>query len=214
MIVSPSLLGFPVSSFPELAKDLHLAGAEWIHLDVMDGKFVPRVTFFEEALIDLPESMEKDVHLMVEHPLELAPKFLEKGADTVTFHVEAVKEEEGLRLISLIHSYSAKAGISLRPGTPIEALKPYLPLIDLVLVMSVEPGKGGQAFLPSSCHRIAELAKLRESLGATYLIEVDGGINAQTGKEAASSGADVLVSGSYLVGQSDYAERLKGLLLC
>ncbi|MDY5440851.1 MAG: ribulose-phosphate 3-epimerase [Candidatus Enteromonas sp.] len=212
MIVSPSLLGLPVAEFPSMSQKLFEAGASWIHLDVMDGVFVPRLTFGSEALENLPKDMVKDVHLMVEHPLPFAASFLKKGADYITFHVEAVSEEEGHALIAYLHEHSCKAGISLRPMTPLSALAPFLNEVDLVLVMSVEPGKGGQPFLPQSPQRIQELAEYKKEHHASYLIEVDGGINNETGRIAKDAGAEVLVCGSYLVGKEDYAERLKGLL--
>ena len=148
---------------------------------------------------------------MVENPREAIKAYAKAGAPRITFHLEACSETESFSLLSFLRETKVKAGISLRPGTPIEALLPFLPLVDLVLVMSVEPGKGGQAFLPSALDRIAFLKKTREEKGLSFLIEVDGGIKEETARLAKDAGADVLVAGTYLALQEDAKSRIERL---
>lgn len=201
MHVSPSLLS---ADFTQLAQQLHeveATPAEWIHFDVMDGHFVKNLTFGPDILkaVQRSSSLFRDVHLMITDPAAFASAFIAAGAQVLTFHIDAVDDvEASLNLMRFIKDQGVLCGISQRPSLPMVNFQPFLELADLVLVMSVEPGFGGQAFMPDALDRIAWLHEAREVAQANYLIEVDGGINAQTGQAALDAGADVLVAGSYV----------------
>lgn len=214
MIISPSLLAADKNNLVGEANKMKEAGASFIHIDIMDGHFVPATTWDEGVVKTLRPrcQMVLDTHLMIENPLASVAKYCKAGSDIVTFHLEACKdEEEAKKVIDLIHSLHVKAGVSIKPNTPVEELGPYLASLDLVLVMSVEPGKGGQKFMPSSLDKIAYLSSKKKEKGYPYLLEVDGGINAETGRLVAKAGAEVLVAGSYLYGKEDYKDRLEAL---
>ena len=188
-------------------------GAEYIHWDIMDNKFVPN-TALNELELKANHNIHKmvnDVHIMVFNPKEVAKKFIEAGADLITFHYEAVKEEEIRDIIGFIHSKGVKAGLSVKPNTDVKVLFPYLKDLDLVLVMSVEPGFGGQKFIPNALDKIASLREEIDKHGYNCLIEVDGGINAETGSMCIDAGVDILVAGSYLFGHDDMKERMDAL---
>ena len=216
LFAAPSILSADFSSLHSEIAKMEEAGAKFIHLDVMDGRFVPNVTFgpdlVKKIAPDFP-SLIKDTHLMVSDPLEEIPLFAEAGSDIITVHFEAFADEKGaLTGLKLIRSLGKKAGISIKPNTPPEAIDGLLPYADLILVMSVEPGKGGQSFMPNSLAKISYFSEKRAENGYSYLIEVDGGINGETSKFVVAAGVDVLVAGSYLYGHDDYAERLKEMI--
>ncbi|MBS5113291.1 MAG: ribulose-phosphate 3-epimerase [Coprobacillus cateniformis] len=210
--VAPSVLS---ANFAELKKDLDSirdCGADWIHYDVMDGHFVPNISFGYSILKDVKKvsDLYLDVHLMISDPKKYVDEFIKAGADLITFHIEAMESEEKTReLIDHIHQHHKHVGVSIKPATPISAIEKYLNDLDLVLVMSVEPGFGGQSFQDMAIAKIKELNDKRQD--AHYLIEVDGGINAQTGKLCKDAGADVLVAGSYIFNSDNRQEAMDSL---
>ncbi len=213
-LIAPSILSADPSRIEEEIALACVSGASYIHIDVMDGIFVPAKTFspsfVKRACLATEDGVLKDIHLMCAHPYGAIISYLEAGGDFYTFHLEACEDENEIRrCVELLHSRGKKAGISIKPGTPASSLIPYIKDIDLVLVMSVEPGKGGQSFIPSSLEKIAFLKKEKEAHGYAYEIEVDGGINEKTAPKAIDSGASVLVAGSYLFGHQDFASRLR-----
>ena len=214
-IISPSVLNADLLHFDNEVKKIKDAGMKWIHFDVMDGHFVEAVKFELPLLKELCPKVDlfKDVHIMINNPLEMAEKFKGVGADQLTFHYEACKDDEEVsEVIRIIHQLGMKAGISIKPATPVSKVFPFLKDLDLVLIMSVEPGRGGQKFMEQSLERISELRKEIDRTGSKALISVDGGINDITGPKCLNSGADVLVVGQYLFGHDDFQERFERLV--
>lgn len=196
MIVAPSILS---ANFNTLQKDiecLEKKGIKFLHLDIMDGKFVPNITFGPVVLKNLKHNMIKDVHLMVFDPVVYAKYFMEIKPDYVTFHYEAV--DNVLETIKQIKSLGVKVGISIKPNTSVTVLDDYLELVDLVLVMSVEPGFGGQKFIDSALQKLKYLSDKKKENNYQYLIQVDGGVNEETAKLCAESGCEVAVAGTYI----------------
>jgi len=210
-MIAPSILSADFNQLAEEVSSVEKAGAKLIHVDVMDGHFVPNLTIGPLIVKALRRQtkMILDCHLMVNEPEKMIPWFAEAGADWITFHDEAAANAE--HLIDLIHGFGKKAGISVRPGTPIESIEPLLGKLDLVLVMSVEPGFGGQKFMPSSLHKCKWLSKKRQDQGFSFKISIDGGINQDTIREAKNAGAEIFVAGSAVFGAKDRAEAMKQL---
>tara|TARA_B100001248_G_C27391864_1_gene462878 strand:- start:1418 stop:2089 length:672 start_codon:yes stop_codon:yes gene_type:complete len=196
--ISPSILS---ADFTNMKKDLlscERGGANFIHMDVMDGHFVPNISFGVPVIRSLraASALPFDTHLMIENPEQYAEAFIDAGSNYLTFHVEASQNPKSL--LQFIRSKGAKAGLSLRPSTHLKELIPYLREVDLILVMTVEPGFGGQEFMESQLGKIQELHTLREKHELEFFISVDGGINLQTGRLAVDAGADCLVAGSFV----------------
>ncbi len=213
MIVAPSVLSLDYSDTKGQIEALNDSAARWIHYDVMDGHFVPNITFGPDILKAFcrSSSLVKDVHLMVSDPEYYSDIFIDAGADIVTFHYEALDSEEKIhKLFDKIHSRGQKAGISIRPHTEVSVLQPYLNEADLILVMSVEPGFGGQKFQKEAPGRISAIKDMCIKAESDALLEVDGGINLETGKLCADAGVDVLVAGSYIF-KNDIRKAAKNL---
>ena len=212
--IAPSLLSADKEHLKDEIKKVEALGCEYIHWDIMDGVFVPNKSFPVSAVKENAKvhKMVNDVHIMVADPNKVAPEFIEAGADIVTFHYEALDCPVCCgKLIKKIHDLGCKAGISIKPKTNVKVLKELVKQVDLVLVMSVEPGKGGQAFIPSALGKIKKLRKWIDKENLNCLIEVDGGINAETGAKCRKAGVDILVAGSYLYGHDDIKERVESL---
>jgi ribulose-phosphate 3-epimerase len=197
--ISPSMLSADFANFSEGAGLCVHGGADWLHFDVMDGHFVPNLTFGPElvrALRPLFPNTPFDVHLMVERPYDYVETFAAAGADLITVHAEAAPHLQ--RTLAAIRSCGRRAGVALNPATPPSLLTYVLDDVDLVLVMTVNPGFGGQKFLPAAGDKVGDLARLREQEGASFLISVDGGVDDKTAPGLARDGADVLVAGSFI----------------
>ena len=214
LIISPSVLSLDYANVSEQLKVLDSSKAKWMHFDVMDGHFVPNLTFGPDILKGFKKAVDMfmDVHIMVSDPVKYAPIFIKAGADLVTFHLEACKDiEECVELCRTIRSMGAKAGVSVRPKTPIDAVLPYLHEMDLFLVMSVEPGFGGQSFMEDQLEKVRVLRKEIDDKNLDVRIEIDGGINQDTAKLALAAGCDTLVAGSYVF-KNDIHEAVDSLL--
>ena len=202
-ILSPSMLS---ADFGHLERDTRMidrSAAQWVHIDVMDGVFVPNISFGFPVLKAIRKASDKclDVHLMIVGPERYVGRFAEAGADILTFHYEATADVRAC--IGLIRKAGARVGISVKPATPVGVLRDILPLVDMVLIMSVEPGFGGQAFIPEALQKIADLRAMARQQGLDTLSEVDGGISARNAGEIYAAGADILVAGSSVFGAAD-----------
>ena len=206
--VAPSMLSADFSRLGDELVKITEAGADLAHLDVMDGMFVPNITIGPLVIKAIRKfsDIPFDVHLMIQDPIRYVKQFAEAGADYLTVHAEAEGDISGA--IDKIHSLGKKAGMSINPGTDISALDPYFDRLDLILVMTVQPGFGGQSFKESGLAKIAALRKRIDESGRDILISVDGGINRETGKRCVDAGVDILAAGSYLFRQKDMASEI------
>ncbi len=210
-LLSPSILAADFRILGKQIEEADKAGAHYIHIDVMDGVFVPSISFGMPVISTIRSVTQKvfDVHLMIVEPERYIEEFVKCGADIITFHLEATKDVDGV--IDLIHQNGCKAGLSIKPGTPVEAVKPYLAKIDMLLIMTVEPGFGGQKYIPESTERIKEARQIIHEMGLTTDIQVDGGITQDNVHVVLEAGANVIVAGSAVFG-GNITENVKNIL--
>ncbi|WP_110953933.1 ribulose-phosphate 3-epimerase [Anaerosinus massiliensis] len=214
MIIAPSLLSADFAQIKEQLNQIENSKAKWVHFDVMDGNFVKNLTFGPDILkaVKRLTSLFLDVHLVITNPAYFVDIFIDAGADNITFHVDAMSNvNQNLALIRHIRSENVKVGITMRPEVNVANYEPYLAEVDVALVMSIEPGFGGQPFQTNALERIKWLYNLRKEKMYNYMIQVDGGINQDTGKQCAAAGADILVAGSYIF-KNDIKKAVDSLL--
>ncbi|CAL9183947.1 unnamed protein product [Musa hybrid cultivar] len=213
IIVSPSILSANFAKLGEQVKAVEVAGCDWIHVDVMDGRFVPNITIgplVVDALRPVT-NLPLDVHLMIVEPEQRVPDFIKAGADIVSVHCEQSSTIHLHRTVNQVKGLGAKAGVVLNPATPLTAIEYVLDVVDLVLIMSVNPGFGGQSFIESQVKKISELRRLCAEKGVNPWIEVDGGVGPSNAYKVIEAGANAIVAGSAVFGAKNYAEAIKGI---
>lgn len=210
-ILSPSILAADFARLGEQIEEACKAGAEYVHIDVMDGVFVPSISFGMPVIRTIRKVTDKvfDVHLMIVEPERYVKEFKACGADSITFHLEATEDAE--ETIELIRSLGCRVGMSIKPRTPVEAVRKYLSKLDMLLVMTVEPGFGGQKYIPESTERIRQVRQMADELGIDLDIQVDGGITRDNVRVVLDAGANVIVAGSAIFG-GNITENVKGYL--
>lgn len=212
-IISPSVLSCDFANIQHDVEMINSSNADWFHVDVMDGVFVPNISFGFPIVSAIKKHAAKplDVHLMIANPDQYLEEFRKAGADWLTVHYEACTHLH--RTIQVIKALGMKAGVALNPHTSVNVLEDILPELDLVLIMSVNPGFGGQKFIPHTLKKVLQLKELIKKTGSSALIEVDGGVNLETGKQLLEAGADALVAGSFVFNSSDPIQTIQDLKL-
>jgi len=213
ILIAPSILAADFSSLAAEIKRVEEAGADWIHLDIMDGHFVDNISFGPAVVKTIRglTSLPLDVHLMIEHPDHYAPRFVEAGANSITVHVEPESKHDVGKTLRAIRDAGCRAGLTLNPATPFESLEPHLTNIDLLLIMTVHPGFGGQSFRPEMMEKVKRGREWQRSWNVALDIEVDGGITAETARISIESGANVLVAGTSIFRAEDYRAAITTL---